>query len=82
MHSVLKLRPGKWTVVVPLCSGSAGGEISLVMSLSHDTNTHRVCLNGEEERERWGAGQADQAVEAVSRNLFHAIQGNRIAGAL
>lgn len=51
MHGVLKLRPGEWSVVVPLCSGSAGGEISQVVSLSHDADTHSVCLNREEKRE-------------------------------
>lgn len=44
MHGVLKLRPGGWTVVVPLCS-------ALAVYLSHDTYVHSVSLNGEEERE-------------------------------
>lgn len=51
MLGVLKLRLGEWTVIVPLCSVSAGREISLVVSLSHGTDAHSVCLNGEEERE-------------------------------
>lgn len=78
MCGVLKLRLGEWTGAAPLCSLSAGREISLLVSVSRYTC---VCLSGEEERECEDNGAA-QAVEVVSRELFHAIQGNTIAGAL